>query len=183
MTDELLDFFDEDNQENSTPYILAVYGEIGSGKTLFARCIADFIRKRKDVFRDSHLGADQKPILMSSLNPESQMKFMNIWRPILQMMLYMLSKRAKMPVEDVLTLHIKNIKDERYAILLDIFGMTQMNDEGDIINLPLPNDPLQFVKRERYSEEVVDGCLDCIIEFIKLVLGENFEEDDISDDF
>ena len=119
-----MDFFDEDNQENSKPYILAVYGEIGSGKTLFARCIADFMRKRKDVFRDSHLGADQKPILMSALNPESQMKFMNIWRPILQMMLYMLSKRAKMPVEDVLTMHIKNIKDERYAILLDIFGMT-----------------------------------------------------------
>jgi hypothetical protein len=39
------------------------------------------------------------------------------------------------------------------------------------------------VKRERYSEEVVDGCLDCIIEFIKLVLGENFDEDDLSDDF
>ena len=49
---------------------------------------------------------------MSSLNPESQMKFLNIWRPILQMMLYMLSKRAKKPVEDVLTMHIKNIKDE-----------------------------------------------------------------------
>jgi hypothetical protein len=142
------------------------------------------MRKRKDVFRDSPLGQDQKPILMSSLNAESQMKFMNIWRPILQMMLYMMSKRARMPVEDVLTLHLKNIKDERYAILLDVFGMTQMNAEGEIISLPLPNDPLQFVKRERYSEEVVDGCLDCVIEFIKLVLGEKYEEeDDISDDF
>jgi len=100
------------------------------------------------------------------------------------MMLYMMSKRARMAVEDVLTLHLKNVKDERYAILLDVFGMTQMNAEGEIISLPLPNDPLQFVKRERYSEEVVDGCLDCVIEFIKLVLGERLEEDDdISDDF
>lgn len=51
-----------------------------------------------------------------------------------------------------------------------------MNAEGEIIPLPLPNDPLQFVKRERYSEEIVDGCLDCIIDFIKIVLGESIDD-------
>ena len=44
-----------------------------------------------------------------------------------------------MAVEDVLTSKLRGIKDERYAIILDVFGMTQMNEEGDIINsLPLP---------------------------------------------
>jgi ABC-type oligopeptide transport system ATPase subunit len=62
---------------------MAVYGETGSGKTLFGRCIIDFVRKRKDIFRDNSLGPDQKPVLTSSLNAESQMKFLNIWRPIL----------------------------------------------------------------------------------------------------
>ena len=114
------------------------------------------------------------------------MKFLNIWRPILQMMLFLQSKRHRMAVEDVLTSKLRGIKDERYAIILDVFGMTQMNEEGDIINsLPLPQDQLQFVKREKYSEEIVDGILDFIIEFIKSTLGEGFEEeeDDISEDF
>jgi len=40
VCDELLDFFDND-PKSSTPYFLAIMGEIGSGKTLFARCIYD----------------------------------------------------------------------------------------------------------------------------------------------
>ena len=31
---------------------------------------------------------------------------------------------------------------------------------------------MQFVKRERYSEDIVDGILDYMIEFIKEVIGE-----------
>lgn len=79
VTEELLDFFEDD--KNRAPYILAVSGELGSGKTLFARCIIDKLKKRKDILRDPNL--DQQLILTSSLNAESQMKFLNIWRPIL----------------------------------------------------------------------------------------------------
>ena len=52
-----------------------------------------------------------------------------------------MSKKARMAVEDVFALHLKNIRDERYDIILDIFGMTQMKPNGEIIQLPLPNDP------------------------------------------
>jgi|LauGreDrversion4_2_1035121.scaffolds.fasta_scaffold43503_3 hypothetical protein len=69
------------------------------------------------------------------------MKFLNIWRPILQMMLFIMSKKARMAVEDVLAIYLKNIRDERYDIILDIFGMTQMKPNGEIVQLPLPNDP------------------------------------------
>jgi len=34
------------------------------------------------------------------------------------------------------------------------------------------NDPIHFVKREKHSEDIVDGVLDLITEFIKEVLGE-----------
>ncbi len=69
------------------------------------------------------------------------MKFLNIWRPILQMMLFIMSKKARMAVEDVLAIYLKNIRDERYDIILDIFGMTQLKPNGEIVTLPLPNDP------------------------------------------
>ena len=57
------------------------------------------------------------------------------------MMLFIMSKKARMAVEDVLAIHLKNIRDERYDIILDIFGMTQMKPNGEIVQLQLPNDP------------------------------------------
>lgn len=100
------------------------------------------------------------------------------------MMLFIMSKKARMPVEDVLALHLKNIKDERYDIILDVFGMTQMKPNGEIVQLPLPNDPFQFVKREHYSEDLVESILDIIIEIISTFLGDKVEtEEDTSQDF
>jgi hypothetical protein len=49
-----------------------------------------------------------------------------------------------------------------------------------MVELPLPHDPFQFVKREVYPEETVDGILDFVIDFIKIAIG---EEDHMSDDF
>ena len=97
------------------------------------------------------------------------------------MMLYIMSKKARMAVEDVLGLHLKNIRDERYDVILDVFGMTQMKPNGEIVQLPLPNDPFQFVKREHYSEDLIESILDIIIEIISTLLGDKIDiEEDIS---
>lgn len=85
----------------------------------------DKLRKRKEILRDSALGQDQALILTSSLNAESQMKFLNIWRPVLQTMLYIISKRRKSSVESTLAVltNYYRIKDEKYDVILDVFGM------------------------------------------------------------
>lgn len=47
-----------------------------------------------------------------------------------------------------------------------------MRPDGELEELPLPrDDPLQFVKRESYSEDTVDGVLDVLIEFLKTMVG------------
>lgn len=59
-------------------------GELGSGKTLFARCIIDSLRKKREFLRDDLMNdSNHKAILTSALNAESSMKFLNVWRPIL----------------------------------------------------------------------------------------------------
>jgi len=50
---------------------LAILGESGAGKTLFARCLIDSLKKRKEFLRDRTLGADYFPALASALNAES----------------------------------------------------------------------------------------------------------------
>jgi tRNA A37 threonylcarbamoyladenosine biosynthesis protein TsaE len=52
VTEELLDFFEDDGSRAQNAYILAISGEIGSGKTLFARCLIEKLKKRKDILRD-----------------------------------------------------------------------------------------------------------------------------------
>ena len=49
------------------------------------------------------------------------------------MMLFMMSKKARVSVEDILSIQLKNIKDERYDVLLDIFGMQQMKPDGELV--------------------------------------------------
>jgi len=55
---------------------------------------------------------------------------------------------------------------------MDIFNFPDLKKKK--INRELI-DPLHFVKREKYSDDIVDGILDFLIEFIKEVLGEKDE--------
>jgi len=59
-------------------------------------------------------------------------------------MLFMVSKRRKASVESTLQVlvNFKSIKDERYDVILDIFGMSQMKPNGEMVLLPLPDDPI-----------------------------------------
>ena len=68
------------------------------------------------------------------------------------------------------------MKDERSDILLDIFNLPDLKPDSQDLHLPLLEEEFIFVKRERFSEETVDGVLDTIIEFIKEVLGEREDE-------
>ena len=76
---EIVDYFQLNNSHK--PYLAAIKGEIGSGKTLFARCLIDELMV-SDEFIDMMGG--KTSIFCSSLNSESQFQFLNIWRPILQ---------------------------------------------------------------------------------------------------
>jgi hypothetical protein len=74
LCNDIIDYFEPDNfteDQIQVPYVAAIIGEIGSGKTLFGRCIYDNLKKRRDFLRDPILGPDQKAILTSSLNAES----------------------------------------------------------------------------------------------------------------
>lgn len=67
-------------------------------------------------------------------------------------MLYIISKRRRSSVENTLSVltNYYRVKDEKYDVILDVFGMQQMKPDGEIIQLPLPDEPNQFVKREVY---------------------------------
>ena len=94
------------------------------------------------------------------------------------MMLFIQSKRTNTLIERILEKLLQHVKDDLQDIVLDIFNCGDMKPEHPI-RLPLPEDPLFFVKREKYSEDIVEGVLDLVIEFVKDVLGEKDAESSV----
>ena len=102
MREEIRQYFVED-QFNSIPYLAVVKGEVGQGKTAFARHflselhtvpgISDLIKESND---SQNLTANEElPIFSSSVNSETQMHFMNAWRPIFQAMFFWYCSRNR----------------------------------------------------------------------------------------
>lgn len=168
VIDDLMDFMEDlnENESDVRPYMVAVMGEMGSGKTLFAKCLLDSLKRKRDFMRDDSIAGhgDYKPIYASALNAESQMKFLAAWRPIVQSMLYTQSLRAKKTAEEVMAKYTKSfVKDEIFDVILDIFNMGHIKQGG--LSLPLCADPYGFVKREKYSDDIVDNVLDFMVSF------------------
>jgi pantothenate kinase-related protein Tda10 len=84
LTEKLLDFCQQ--EDPNSPFMAVIKGEAGSGKTLFALNLLDEIANSSE-FRMLNERQGKLPIYSSSLNAESELKFLNIWRPVLQMML------------------------------------------------------------------------------------------------
>lgn len=85
ITSDLVEFF-TGNHAPEKPYLLAVRGDTGSGKTMFARALCIELSKC-DEFVQFQSSGHKLPLLTSSLNSETELEFLNIWRPILKMMM------------------------------------------------------------------------------------------------
>jgi hypothetical protein len=91
LTDDIVDFFS--NPEAKTPIFIAVKGEIGSGKSLFARrLIEELCSNSQFTMLFDEKFENKLPIFCGSVNSESQLDFLNNWRPILQQMLTFYAK-------------------------------------------------------------------------------------------
>lgn len=97
IVNDLLDHFDPEQQENENlTYTLTLSGDSGSGKTLFARCLIESMRKKQP--REQQ----RVEILTSSLNQESSMRFLAVWRPIVQQLAVIHAKKNQRSVPEVI---------------------------------------------------------------------------------
>jgi hypothetical protein len=62
------------------PFLAAIKGELGSGKTIFALTLIEDLLKDEDF---AEMTKAKNNAFCSSLNAETQYSFLNIWRPIL----------------------------------------------------------------------------------------------------
>lgn len=107
FANEIIEYFSTPSEK---PFLAALKGETGSGKTLFARFLIDELNSSED-FTDM-IPSKQQSIFCSSLNSETQYYFLNMWRPIMVQLMTEFCKREKTNREYVLCDLITSFGDE-----------------------------------------------------------------------
>lgn len=179
LTEKLLDFcrLEDPNQ----PFLAVIKGETGSGKSLFALNLLEELANSSD-FRMLGERQGKLPVYTSSLNAESELYFLNIWRPVLQMMLLQICKRNNMRKDKVLRLLLNEGGDparneaklelicEILAIDLDL---VQAKFPSKVLETPQIGPkpvPFPFVTRPDYEER--NEIIELLLAFFKLGIGE-----------
>ena len=80
IVDDITDYFTEKETSNC-PFVSVIWGNIGSGKSELMRQLIDEFHKIHsfEPYLERH---NDLPVFTSTLNPESELNFLNSWRPI-----------------------------------------------------------------------------------------------------
>ena len=79
---DIAEYYSEDNEQN-WPYLAVIKGEVGSGKTAFARNLIDDLHGAAEFGPYLRTHKNKLPIFASAVNNETHYHFLNAWKPIL----------------------------------------------------------------------------------------------------
>ncbi len=118
LIERLIEFIRNDYLDS--PFLAVIKGEVGSGKTTFALNLVEEIQSSKD-FKILQGQQVKSFIYSSTLNAETELQFLNIWRPVLQMMFITVCKRLNMKKEKLLKLLLsKNGEEQENCKKIDV---------------------------------------------------------------
>ena len=173
--------FCKDDEYTNQPFLACIKGEVGSGKTLFVLNFIDRLTSSKE-FRFIQDKVGEMPLYTSSLNAESELQFLNIWRPILQMMLMHICKRDGRKKFQVLRMLIsagdnESKNEDKLDLLCEILGLEREQIESKIPKkyldapqiMPKPT-PFPFCTRPDYDKRA--DIIELLLDFFKMGIGE-----------
>lgn len=160
--------------------IAIIEGMAGSGKTLLARHIADEIIKKDVEGRYQTWKENGRiEIFVSQLNPSLEKRCFNGLRLILNAISLSMAKYQKIDRGEMMEQIIKeskaNISDKLFLIE-DLFSIKLPHGFNQSTQYKLPDDPIRFVKKEEYPENVTEEITAFIIEVFKIRLAEQLND-------
>jgi hypothetical protein len=184
MHKDINEYFEDDGQYG--PSITIVKGETGAGKTAFALNLIDKLKKEPGKFLSAHKEiTNDLPVFTSMINAESELVYLNVWRPLFQMMFTYFCQNKNQKKQKWLANLIVKTKNTRYTnILCEILGVSAkavkkcmppefMNAEQE---QPIYS-PIYFVHMPNYKEEANENIIEFLTNFFKIMIG---ELDDVS---
>ena len=188
---ELLEFFN--THQPFAPYLLTIKGEIGSGKTNFVlHLIEELVESELFEFYRTQTPHGNKPfpILASHINPESDLSFLNMWRPILRQMLCYHCEQKQVSKSHMVKILLNSTSDgnsNKKDLLCEILGITdeEKNElSAEEVEMPIVeqiekhSDAFSFIKRDTYDAEDQEIVIQILYNLVKVAVG---EAEDISD--
>jgi len=162
----------------SNSFVAIIEGTAGCGKSLFAREFAReiLVSDARGLYSKWAKGKKIK-IFASHLNPVSEKRCFNNWRIILPSMLSFLSKECNTTPAEIIDKLIKEadskVKDKIFLIE-QLFGIKMTHGYYDPkLQYQPPYDPIAFVKKQEYIDDVIDPIITFIVDFVKFYIGED----------
>ena len=191
MVSDIVLYYSEDNENYDAPLMAVIKGEQGSGKTAFAKNLIDKLNRATEFNRYLELNKNKLPIFASSVNPETQYYFLNIWRPIIQMLFTFFIKRSGngLKKEQFLADVIVNSNNlDKLDLICELTGVDKhvlLTKKGptfaeqvrEVDQISEITGPFPFVTRPDYTAEEKDDIVEFLTQLIKCFIG---EENDIS---
>ena len=165
--DEYIQDYDQDSC-----WVLAIKGEIGCGKSLFARkLILELAEQEKTIFRSLNLTYPKLrfQFLVTSSDCLKQTNFVGIWRPFLRHLLTMYAEECDQTREYIISTQIQHTKaiEDKIHTIEEIFGVQNLAKKQH--HKPQHADPLNM-GRERFDPEYEDILTVFCVDFIQHTL-------------
>jgi len=176
MVAEVLDYF---WKRPSVPYVAFITGQIGSGKTAF---IKHFIKALEDdpqteTYKHPH---GRLPIFASTVNAETRLHFLNVWRPIFQMLTKYYCKKMGLKKNEFVARVVKEKGlTNQHELIFDICGVDLQQIHGKLKEeLQKPQvtplaDPIAFVKTPDFGAEHKEALKDFFVFLFKICVNES----------
>ena len=161
-------------------FVGIIEGVAGSGKTLFARELAQSIQ-RKDMRGAYHNWEKGKHInvFASQLNAISEKRSFNSWRIILSNMCSHIASEQKMDKGELIEKLIKESEEDlsdKLHIIEDLFSLKLPHGYDIKLQYHPKYDPIAFVKKQEYPEIIADSIILFIVDFFKYYISEDLKE-------
>ena len=174
---DLNDYFRKDK---TGPYIAMIKGEIGSGKTALALNLIQEFRDSPGPKIAEYLEANkQLPIFTSMINAESELTYLNVWRPIFQMLLTFYCEKTKHKKEKLITETIVATKNQRLtSIICEILGVSEKAvwkrepELKDVIQEKPIESYTHFVEMPRFKEETNEAIIEFLTNLFRMLIGD-----------
>lgn len=176
LKEAALKSFDEFINKPESSFVATIEGTSGSGKSLFARMLANEILQNSAKGEYKRLSKKRGMVVYASqINAITERKCFNNWRLILQAMCNNLSKEMNVGKGELLEKLVREssakISDKLFFIE-ELFAAKLPTPYTKESQYQPPDDPIAFIKKQEYPDEVVEQIITFVVEFFRFYLDE-----------
>lgn len=182
LINEITDYSSPNKKGLLKPYVAVLKGQIGSGKTAFMKHLFNDMQNMPIFQPYLERNKGKLPIFTSNTNAETTLQFLNIWRPIYQMLLWYHCKRTGVKREVFIgETIIKSDNKDKANLICELVGIQKQHlgakylAQLDVEQVKPKENQIAFVQMPDYEVDVKNELCEYLVNIFQLLIGEGKE--------